>query len=81
MNPITKPKEKPSDLSPTSDLPKSLPEHIQLSDKDNNFVKNFQEPPEGDLLTDSITPIFFAKNSSRSPILYRSRYWHLLALN
>ncbi|WP_256386500.1 hypothetical protein [Hydrocoleum sp. CS-953] len=38
MNPITKPTEKSSDLSPTSDLPKSLPDHTQLPDKDDNIA-------------------------------------------
>jgi hypothetical protein len=57
MNSITKPTEKSSDLSPTSDLPKNLPDHTQLPDKDQDFVKNFTEPPQGDLLTHSITPI------------------------
>lgn len=53
-----------TDLSPTAGLPASLPDHTQLPDSDGNFVfaeraagKNFQEPPEGDLLTDCITPI------------------------
>lgn len=57
MNQITKSITKSDDLSPTNGLPNSLPDHNQLPDKDDNFVKNFQEPPEGDLLTDSITPI------------------------
>jgi Uma2 family endonuclease len=35
----------------------NLPDHTQLPDKDGNFVKNYQEPPQGDLLTDSITPV------------------------
>lgn len=35
----------------------SLPDHTQLPDEDGNFVKNYQEPPQGDLLTDTITPI------------------------
>ncbi|HAN73005.1 MAG TPA: hypothetical protein DCQ51_07170 [Planktothrix sp. UBA8407] len=39
------------------DLATNLPDHTQLPDKDGNFVKNYQEPPQGDLLTDSITPI------------------------
>lgn len=39
------------------DSSKILPDHTQLPDKDRNFVKNYQEPPQGDLLTDSITPV------------------------
>jgi Uma2 family endonuclease len=46
-----------ADFSPTAGLPASLPDHTQLPDSDGKFVKNFQEPPEGDLLTDCITPI------------------------
>ncbi len=34
-----------------------LPDHSQLPDEDGSFVKNYQEPPQGDLLTDCITPI------------------------
>ena len=41
----------------TSHLVTHLPEHSQLPDEDGSFVKNYQEPPQGDLLTDSITPI------------------------
>ena len=57
MNSITKPTEKSFNLLPTSNLSKSLPDQTQFSDKDQDFVKNFQEPPQGDLLTHSITPI------------------------
>lgn len=57
MNSITKPTEKSFNLLPTSNLSKSLPEQTQFSDKDQDFVKNFQEPLQGDLLTHSITPI------------------------
>lgn len=53
-----------SAVSPTSDLPASLPDHTQLPDSDGKFVlakragsQNFQEPPEGDFLSDCITPI------------------------
>lgn len=53
-----------TDFSPTAGLPASLPDHTQLPDSDRKFVlaqragsQNFQEPPEGDLLTDCITPI------------------------
>jgi Uma2 family endonuclease len=45
------------DLSSTASLAKNLPDHTQLPDQDGNFVKNYQEPPQGDLLTDCITPI------------------------
>lgn len=41
----------------TIDLTTPLPDHTQLPDKDGNFVKNYQEPPQGDLLTDCITPV------------------------
>jgi len=57
MSQITTSVDPSTDLSPTAGLPASLPDHTQLPDSDGNFVKNFQEPPEGDLLTDCITPI------------------------
>jgi hypothetical protein len=57
MSQITQSLDPSIDLSPTAGLPASLPDHNQLPDSDGNFVKNFQEPPEGDLLTDCITPI------------------------
>ena len=57
MSQITQSLDPSTDLSPTAGLPASLPDHTQLPDSDGNFVKNFQEPPEGDLLTDCITPI------------------------
>jgi hypothetical protein len=41
----------------TSNFVTHLPDHNQLPDEDGNFVKNYQEPPQGDLLTDCITPI------------------------
>ena len=57
MSQITTSVDQSTDLSLTAGLPASLPDHTQLPDSDGNFVKNFQEPPEGDLLTDCITPI------------------------
>lgn len=45
------------DTASPIDLASGLPDHTQLPDKDGNFVKNYQEPPQGDLLTDSITPV------------------------
>ena len=35
----------------------SLPDHTQLPESDGKFVKNFQEPPQGDLLTHTIEPV------------------------
>lgn len=64
MSHITQSLDPSTDLSPTAGLPASLPDHTQLPDSDGKFVfaeraagKNFQEPPESDLLTDCITPI------------------------
>jgi Uma2 family endonuclease len=34
-----------------------LPDHTQLPDRDDNFVKNLQEHPQSILLTDAITPV------------------------
>lgn len=45
------------ETSSTIDWATNLPDHTQLPDQDGNFVKNYQEPPQGDLLTDSITPV------------------------
>jgi len=39
------------------ELPKTLPDHIQLPESDGTFVKNFQEHPQSILLTESIEPI------------------------
>jgi Uma2 family endonuclease len=41
---------------PTQRLEK-LPDHTQLPDKDGRFLENFQEHPQGKLLTDSIRPL------------------------
>ncbi|TVQ46005.1 MAG: Uma2 family endonuclease [Gloeocapsa sp. DLM2.Bin57] len=35
----------------------TLPDHTQLPDNDDNFVKNFQEHPQSILLTETINPI------------------------
>jgi Uma2 family endonuclease len=34
-----------------------LPDHTQLPDSDDNFVKNFQEHPQSVILTTSIEPL------------------------
>jgi len=39
------------------DIPKGFPDHTQLPDRDNNFVKNFQEHPQSIILTDSLTEV------------------------
>ncbi|WP_199246672.1 Uma2 family endonuclease [[Phormidium] sp. ETS-05] len=39
------------------ELPPPFPDHTQLPDKDDNFVKNFQEHPQSIILTDSLTPV------------------------
>ncbi len=59
MNPISQkvPQSKAdNETSSRVDWAVNLPDHTQLPDKDGNFVKNYQEPPQGDLLTDYITP-------------------------
>ncbi|MGB5971197.1 MAG: hypothetical protein WA865_21005 [Spirulinaceae cyanobacterium] len=43
-------------LEPTI-LPPPFPDHTQLPDSDDNFVKNFQEHPQSILLTDSVGPV------------------------
>jgi len=61
------------------DLATSLPDHTQLPDKDGNFVKNYQEPPQGDLLTDSITPILQKRHPDGNYCIGRDCgiYWRL----
>lgn len=61
------------------DLTESLPDHTQLPDKDNNFVKNYQEPPQGDLLTDCITPILNKLHPDGNYCIGRDSgiYWRL----
>src|SRR5262249_34893621 len=38
------------------DDPEALPDHKQLPDKDGAIVTNFQEHPQSNLLTDSLSP-------------------------
>jgi Uma2 family endonuclease len=45
------------DTASKIDWATSLPDHTQLPDKNGDFVKNCQEPPQGDLLTNCITPV------------------------
>ncbi len=44
-------------IKTTSRLRPDLPDHTELPDSDDNFVKNFQEHPQSILLTDSIQPV------------------------
>ncbi|MFB2645113.1 hypothetical protein ACE09Y_02405, partial [Raphidiopsis sp. BLCC-F218] len=37
--------------------PSTWPDHTQLPDSDDNFVKNFQEHPQSVILTTSIEPL------------------------
>ncbi|WP_199248009.1 Uma2 family endonuclease [[Phormidium] sp. ETS-05] len=46
-----------SDILTAIELPPPFPDHTQLPDKDDNFVKNFQEHPQSIILTDSLTPV------------------------
>ncbi|MFB8789455.1 MAG: Uma2 family endonuclease [Potamolinea sp.] len=79
MSQITKSVDQPADWSPSADLPASLPDHTQLPDSDGQFVKNFQEPPEGDLLTDCITPILQQRHPDGQYCIGRDSgiYWRL----
>jgi Uma2 family endonuclease len=45
----------PSVLAPESQ-PTALPDHTQLPEKDGSFVRNFQEPPQAEMLTGSLKP-------------------------
>ncbi|HAC62140.1 MAG TPA: transcriptional regulator, partial [Cyanothece sp. UBA12306] len=56
-----------------------LPDHTQLPDRDNNFVKNFQEHPQSILLTETITPILEAKHEDHYYCIGQDSgiYWKL----
>ncbi|MDJ0544180.1 MAG: Uma2 family endonuclease, partial [Microcystis sp. M53601_WE4] len=56
-----------------------LPDHTQLPDKDGSFVKNYQEPPQADLLTDTITPLLEQLHPDGNYCLGRDCgiYWRL----
>jgi Uma2 family endonuclease len=43
-------------MKTVSESPIALPDHTQLPESDDDFVKNFQEHPQSILLTDSIGP-------------------------
>jgi Uma2 family endonuclease len=79
MSQISTSIEQSADLSPSAGLPTSLPDHTQLPDSDGNFVKNFQEPPEGDLLTDCITPILQQRHPDSQYCIGRDCgiYWRM----
>ncbi|MCL1463062.1 Uma2 family endonuclease [Argonema galeatum] len=61
------------------ELPTSLPDRTQLPESDGNFVKNFQEPPQADLLTDSITPILLQRHPDSQYCIGRDSgiYWRI----
>ncbi|MEB3248929.1 MAG: hypothetical protein VKK07_06265, partial [Merismopediaceae bacterium] len=56
-----------------------LPDHTQLPDKDGSFVKNYQEPPQADLLTHTITPLLEQLHPDGNYCLGRDCgiYWRL----
>jgi len=47
----------PFALPPARPLRPNLPDHTQLPDSDDNFVKNFQEHPQSLILTTSLEPV------------------------
>jgi len=47
----------PFALPPARPLIPNLPDHTQLPDSDDNFVKNFQEHPQSVILTTSLEPV------------------------
>jgi hypothetical protein len=75
VQPIT-PVQEPA---PTGSWLSSLPDHTQLPDHDGSFVKNYQEPPQADLLTDTITPILEQLHPDGNYCLGRDCgiYWRL----
>lgn len=56
-----------------------LPNHTQLPETNGSFVKNYQEPPQGDLLTDCITPILKQLHPDGNDCIGRDCgiYWRL----
>ena len=82
MSQITKPLEQLTEnyeLSPTTGLPANLPDHTQLPDKDGNFTNNYQEGPQGALLTDCILPILQQTHPDGQYCIGRDNgiYWRL----
>ncbi len=65
--------------TPTVDWGSRLPDHTQLPDHDGNFVKNYQEPPQGDLLTDSLLPVLKELHPDGNYCIGRDSgiYWRL----
>ena len=57
MTQISPSVEQAVDLSVTADLPAHLPDHTELPESKVEFVKNYLEPPLGDLLTHTIWPV------------------------
>ena len=57
----------------------TLPDHTQLPESDDSFVKNFQEHPQSLLLTDSITPILQQRHLDRQYCIGQDCgiYWRL----
>jgi Uma2 family endonuclease len=47
----------PFAVLPVKPLTADLPDHTQLPDSDDNFVKNFQEHPQSIILTTSLEPV------------------------
>ncbi|MDJ1183840.1 Uma2 family endonuclease [Roseofilum casamattae] len=82
MSPITQTGQQPaldSGIASTVDWANDLPDHTQLPDKNGEFVKNYQEPPQGDLLTDCITPILDKLHPDGNYCIGRDSgiYWRL----
>ncbi|MGK7931900.1 MAG: Uma2 family endonuclease [Microcystaceae cyanobacterium] len=76
--PSTQFKDEYSTDTPTH-LSPNLPDHTQLPDEDGKFVKNYQEPPQGDLLTHCITPILQQRHPDGNYCIGRDCgiYWRL----
>ncbi|HBE58016.1 MAG TPA: hypothetical protein DEG17_17205 [Cyanobacteria bacterium UBA11149] len=47
----------PTTTTTDATLPPPFPDHTQLPESDGTFVKNFQEHPQGIILTESLVPI------------------------
>jgi hypothetical protein len=72
-------RKKKIDVRFEDDLPAYLPDHTQLPESDGVFVKNFQERPQGDLLSDSILPVLYRLHPDEHFIIGQDSgiYWRL----
>ncbi|MEA5619079.1 Uma2 family endonuclease [Cronbergia sp. UHCC 0137] len=76
---LTQPIIVPPTTSEHNHLQLTLPDHTQLPDSDGTFVKNFQEHPQGIILTTSIEPVLQKLHPDGNYCIGQDSgiYWHL----